>query len=188
MSQRFVFTPTAMSGLFVIQRLPLQDSRGSFERVFCAESFAPLGLEKPIVQINRSISRQPGTVRGLHYQEPPFAEVKMVSCLQGEVYDVAVDIRTDSPTFLQWHGESLSAENGKSLFIPEGFAHGFQTKTADCELLYFHSEAYVPEAEGGLHPLDPSLQIDWPLTITEMSDRDQQREYLNASSYMGGQI
>jgi dTDP-4-dehydrorhamnose 3,5-epimerase len=173
MSDRFDFDSTSLEGLKLISRKPLQDARGSFERIFCAEDFQEVGLQRPVVQINRSVTLKSGTVRGMHFQYPPHAETKIVSCLRGEIFDVAVDIRSGSPTFLKWHGEVLSAENQKSLLIPEGFAHGFQALTDDCELLYLHTALYFPESEGALNPLDPVLDIRWPLPVSEMSDRDR---------------
>jgi dTDP-4-dehydrorhamnose 3,5-epimerase len=116
----------------------------------------------------------------MHFQYPPHAETKIVSCLKGEIFDVAVDIRSDSATFLRWHGEALSAANGKSLLIPEGFAHGFQTLTDDCEVLYLHTAPYAPSKEGALNLRDPHLGITWPLAITEMSDRDRSYPFLSA--------
>ena len=124
------------------------------------------------MQVNHTLTAKRGTVRGLHFQCPPYAETKLVNCLRGEVFDVAVDLRQGSPTFLQWHAEILTANNHKTLLIPEGFAHGFQTLTEDCELLYFHTAAYQPSAEGGLNAQDPRLDIDWPTTVTELSARD----------------
>ncbi len=129
MSIRFDFVSTPIEGLKVIQRKPLEDERGLFERLFCGEDFRAVGLDKSIIQINRSLTLKQGTVRGMHFQHPPYAETKIVSCLKGKVFDVAVDIRSGSPTFRHWHGEVLSQENNKSLLIPEGFAHGFQTLT-----------------------------------------------------------
>lgn len=167
------FIKTPIAGLAVVQRNPLEDSRGFFSRFYCANEFATLGFEKPIQQINHTYTVKAGAVRGMHLQYPPHAEVKMVSCLRGEVFDVAVDLRQDSPTFLQWHAEVLSAANRRSLLIPEGFAHGFQTLTNDCELIYLHTAPYVKEAESALNVTDPQLNIKWPLEITEMSDRDR---------------
>ena len=118
-----------------VQRQPLQDARGLFERMFCADELAAAGWTQPIAQINHSVTRQRGSVRGLHYQRPPHAEMKLVSCLRGEVWDVAVDLRAGSPTFLQWHAEHLSPSNACALLIPPGFAHGFQALTDDAELL-----------------------------------------------------
>lgn len=180
MSARFDFTPTPLAGLIVIRRKPIEDERGIFERVFCAEEMREAGLEKPIVQINHSLTRRKGTVRGIHFQYPPHTETKIVSCMKGEVFDVAVDLRTGSPTFLHWHGEVLSAKNGTSLLIPEGFAHGFQTLVDDCELLYFHTMPYTPHAEGALNAQDPLLGITWPHSIGDMSDRDRSHPFLSS--------
>jgi dTDP-4-dehydrorhamnose 3,5-epimerase len=109
----------------------------------------------------------------MHFQRPPYEESKFVSCLRGAVFDVAVDLRPDSLTYLRWHGEVLSAENARSMMIPGGFAHGFQALTKDCELIYLHDRAYAPEAESGLNPLDPALNISWPLEVAQLSDRDR---------------
>lgn len=170
---RFDFHATPLSGLAVIQRKPIEDDRGFFCRFYCAEEFRETGFWKPIAQINHTFTREKGSVRGLHFQHPPHAETKIVICIKGEIFDVAVDLRKGSPTFLRWHGEKLSASNRKSLLVPEGFAHGFQTLTEDCELIYLHSASYSPEAEGGLNVLDPRLAIDWPLGIAELSERDR---------------
>jgi len=172
-NSRFDFHPTPLEGLWIVQRKPIDDPRGFFCRFFCAEEFQAAGLEKPIVQINHTYTIKRGAVRGLHFQYPPYMEGKVVSCLRGEVYDVAVDIRKDSPTFLHWHGEILSAANQKSLLIPEGFAHGFQTLTENCELIYLHVEVFHPQAEGALHVEDPRIGIIWPLSVAELSERDR---------------
>lgn len=172
MSGRFDIRETALEGLKVLTRKPVGDSRGYLERMFCADDLTDILSGRVIVQINRTLTREAGTIRGLHFQRPPAAEMKFVSCLQGEVFDVAIDLRPDSGTFLAWHGERLTAENGRTLAIPEGFAHGFQTLTPDCVLLYLHTATYTPSAEGGLNGLDPRLGISWPLPVGEMSDRD----------------
>jgi dTDP-4-dehydrorhamnose 3,5-epimerase len=164
----------------VVQRRPIEDQRGFFCRFFCAEEFQQVGLLKPIAQINHTYTKKKGAVRGLHFQNPPYAECKIVSCLQGEVYDVAVDIRKGSPTFLHWHGEIISAANKRSFFIPEGFAHGFQTLTENCELLYLHSETFLPQAEGALHVADPRLGVVWPITVRELSERDRTHPFINS--------
>ena len=177
-SSRFEFALTPLSGLTVVQRKPIEDDRGFFCRFYCAEEFGEAGFRKPIAQINHTFTWMKGAVRGLHFQYPPHAEAKVVSCLKGEVFDVAVDLRKGSPTFLGWHGEILSAVNQKTLLIPEGFAHGFQTLTEDCELLYLHSESYRPEAEGALNVADPRLAIKWLLRISEISDRDHKHPML----------
>ena len=127
---------------------------------------------QPIAQINHTHTKRSGTVRGLHYQKSPYSEMKLVSCLRGAVWDVAVDIRSGSPTFLQWFAQNLSADNGYALLIPQGFAHGFQALTDDVELMYCHSAAYANGYEAGLNPLDPRLAVKWPLAVTEMSARD----------------
>ncbi|MEO5343594.1 MAG: dTDP-4-dehydrorhamnose 3,5-epimerase [Gammaproteobacteria bacterium SHHR-1] len=161
-----------LPGLKQVQRRHLGDSRGFLTRIFCAEELAEAGWTRPIAQINHSYTAKKGSLRGMHFQRPPHAEMKLVTCIRGEVWDVAVDLRSDSPTFLRWHAERLSVENGCALLIPEGFAHGFQTLTDDAELLYCHSAAYAAQAEGGVNPTDPRLAIPWPLTITELSAKD----------------
>jgi len=179
MNGRFVFHPTPLSGLILMERLPIGDSRGFLERMFCEEELAPLTGGKRIHQINRTLTAAAGTVRGMHYQRPPHAEVKLVTCLRGRVFDVAVDLRRDSPTFLQWHGEILDGATQKTLAIPEGFAHGFQTLTENCEMLYFHTAAYHPDAEAGLNPVDPTLGIAWPLPPSGLSPRDTSHPLLD---------
>lgn len=170
---RFDFIPTPLAGLIRVQRKAIEDARGFLSRFYCAEAFAEAGIDKTIAQINHTLTRRKGAVRGLHFQHPPYAETKLVSCLHGEIFDVAVDLRQGSPTFLHWHGALLSAENRQSLLIPEGFAHGFQALSDDCELLYLHTAAYCPEAEGALNIADPKLGIVWPLAMTEISERDR---------------
>ncbi len=172
MSPRFDVFDTPLQHLRLIQRKPIGDERGYLERMFCVEEFRKLMPGKSIVQINRTRTAKRGAVRGLHFQFQPHAETKIVSCLRGEVFDVAVDLRPGSPTFLRWHAEILSADNHKTLLIPEGFAHGFQSLAEDCELLYFHTAAWQPSAEGGLNAKDPTLDIHWPMAVTELSSRD----------------
>lgn len=162
-----------------MERRPIKDQRGFFSRFFCAEEFGEAGFSKCIAQINHSHTIKKGAVRGLHFQYPPHAEAKIVSCLRGEVFDVAVDIRKGSPTFLKWHGEILSAVNQRSLLIPEGFAHGFQTLTENCELIYLHSAPFHAEAEGGLHVNDPGIGIAWPIAIMDLSERDRSQPFIS---------
>lgn len=176
---RFIISDTPLPGLKLIERQQLVDARGFLARIFCADEFAAIGWHRPIVQINHTSTARQGTVRGMHFQHPPHAEMKLVSCLRGEVWDVAVDIRLGSPTFLHWYGAVLSAENCRALLIPEGFAHGFQTLSDAVELLYCHSAAYLAEAEEGLNPQDPELAIDWPLPVTEISDRDRSHPFIH---------
>lgn len=179
MNARFDVTDTDLPGLKVLERKPIGDSRGFFERLFCSSELAGVFGGGPIVQINHTLTRDRGVVRGMHFQHPPHAEIKLVSCLHGEVFDVAIDLRRGSPTFMHWHAEVLSEKNHRSLAIPMGFAHGFQTLTDDCEMLYLHSAAHHPPAEGGIHPADPRIAVEWPLEIREMSGRDASRRFLD---------
>jgi dTDP-4-dehydrorhamnose 3,5-epimerase len=172
MSNRFDIQSTLLSGLQIVTRKPLGDHRGYLERLFCVDELREIFGARRIVQINHTLTQKKGMVRGMHFQYSPHAEMKLVSCLRGEVFDVAVDLRKNSPTFLYWYGEILSANNHKTLAIPEGFAHGFQTLTDDCEMLYLHTAAYAPNAESGLNPQDAKLAIAWPLPIAEVSPRD----------------
>lgn len=173
MMARLDFFNTPLAGLMLVQRKPIEDARGFLSRFYCVEEFRYAGMNEPISQINHTFTRQKGAVRGLHYQKPPHAENKIVSCLRGEVFDVAVDLRKNSPTFLHWHGEILSAQNHRSMLVPEGFAHGFQALTEDCELIYLHTVPYVQKAEAALNVTDTRLGIIWPLAIAELSDRDR---------------
>ena len=173
MSARFTFHSTPLAGLTLLDRKPISDERGFLERLFCSDEFAAMGIQLPVRQVNRTLTRRKGTVRGMHFQFPPHAETKLVTCLAGKVFDVAIDLRKGSPTFLKWHGEELSAVNHRSVLIPAGFAHGLQTLDDDCELLYVHSAAYAAEAEGGIHPREPKIGVAWPLAIAEISVRDR---------------
>ena len=178
---RFEIQSTPLGGLKVIQRKAVGDERGFLSRVFCSQELAAAGWAWPIAQINHTLTKIPGTMRGMHFQFPPRAEAKLVSCLRGAVWDVAVDIRQGSPTFLQWHAEELSQANERALLIPPGFAHGFQTIEPDSELLYLHSELYDPASEGALNPSDPALAIPWPREISIISEKDSNRAMLEPS-------
>ena len=175
---RFDFIQTPLAGLKLVVRQRLGDSRGFLSRLFCAEELAAAGWIKPVAQVNHTFTARRGTVRGMHFQRPPHAEMKLVSCIRGEVWDVAVDVRAGSPTFMRWHAERLSADNGRALLIPEGFAHGFQTLTDGVELLYCHSAAYAAEAEAGLRFDDPALHITWQLESIDLSSRDKNHPLL----------
>ncbi|HDX8401726.1 dTDP-4-dehydrorhamnose 3,5-epimerase family protein [Aeromonas dhakensis] len=181
---RFTITSLPLSGLKLIKRQPLGDQRGYFSRLFCANELAAAGWHRPIVQLNHTYTDQCGTVRGLHFQHSPHLEMKLVTCLQGKVWDLAVDLRRDSSTYLCWHAEILSAQNNCSLLIPEGFAHGFQTLSDKVELLYCHSEFYSPETESGLNIFDPRLSIDWPLPPHNLSVRDEAFPFID-DTYFG---
>jgi len=184
MAERFIFSKTQLPRVWIAERKYFEDDRGSFGRLFCANEFKEIGLKKQIVQINHSITKKKGTVRGLHYQHPPHADLKIVSCLNGEIFDVAVDLRYGSKTFLSWHGERLSSENKKSLVIPEGFAHGFQALSNDCEMIYLHTEFYNKESEGGFNVNDKKITIDWPLKIGNLSEKDKKLPFIG-DEYMG---
>jgi dTDP-4-dehydrorhamnose 3,5-epimerase len=169
---RFSITDLPLAGLKLIERQRIGDRRGFLSRLFCAEELAAASWHKPIAQINHTHTALRGTVRGMHYQHPPHAEMKLVTCIQGEVWDVVVDLRAGSPTFMSCHAEILSADNNRALLIPEGFAHGFQALSDNVSLLYCHSAAHSPNAEATLNVKDPSLAINWPLVIIELSLRD----------------
>lgn len=170
---------TPLSGVRIVTRTMRGDARGRFARLFCARELADAGWTKPVAQVNHSLTARKGAVRGMHYQNPPHAEMKLVTCTRGRVYDVVVDVRAGSPTFLQTFGLELSAAEPRSLLIPEGVAHGFQTLTEDCELLYLHTEFYAPEAEAGLLVDDPRLAIPWPLPLVARSERDGRHPLLS---------
>jgi dTDP-4-dehydrorhamnose 3,5-epimerase len=170
---------TPLSDLVVVQRKPIEDERGFLSRLFCSEELQAPGWSGEVKQINHTLTQDVGVVRGMHYQIPPKAEAKLVSCIRGAVWDVALDLRKNSPTFLKWHAQEISAANKRALLIPPGFAHGFQSLTADCELIYLHSEAYSVGLERGLMPLDPLFKISWPLQISFMSQRDSNHPLLD---------
>jgi len=167
-----IFTETVLKGSFVIGLEPYVDERGWFARTYCKNEFSKIGHQKEWVQLNHSFTSQTGTIRGMHYQLPPFSEIKLVRCIAGAVYDVIIDIRKDSATFLQYVGVELSVANKKMIYIPEGFAHGFQALTDDCELIYHHSQFYTAGIEGGLRYDEPKINIKWPLQVTSISQRD----------------
>lgn len=166
-------TETNIPGVCVVETTVHRDERGAFARLFCRESLRDVIGDRQILQINHSRTRSPGAVRGLHFQHPPQAEMKFVRCVRGQVWDVVVDLRADSPTFLQWHAETLDGESLKMIVIPEGCAHGFQALEADSEMMYLHTATYQLAYEGGLLHNDPALGISWPLHVTEVSARDR---------------
>ena len=172
MIRNFNIKKTKIDGLNIITIKRKLDSRGYLDRLFCEREFNTFLNKKRIVQINRTFTKKKGFVRGLHYQKTPFREIKFVTCISGEVYDLAVDIRKNSKTFLKYHGEVLSKKNKKIMLIPEGFAHGFQTLSKNCELLYFHTQFYSKKSEDGIRIDDPKLKILLPKKISGMSKRD----------------
>lgn len=164
--------PGTSGGPVLLGRTPRTDERGVFARIFCAEALAEIGWPGPVAQINHSRTACRGTVRGLHFQLPPHAEAKLVVCIRGAVFDIAVDIRENSPVRYSHAAAELSAETATAMYLPEGFAHGFQALTDDVELVYVHSAAYNAAAEAGLRHDDPGLRIAWPLPVTGLSARD----------------
>lgn len=175
---KFFIQSTPIADLKIIKHEPIKDGRGFFDRFFCQDIFDPLMQKKTIRQINYTFTKKRGTVRGFHFQYPPYAEIKIITCLKGKVWDVAVDLRKGSPTFFKHHSVILAEDNLQSFFIPEGFAHGFQTLTPDCKMLYLHTADYTKEQEFGLNAIDPLLGIDWPEPIAERSERDSKLEMI----------
>ena len=171
---------TSILGLMVVEATPHIDNRGAFTRLYCEDELANLIGPRRIVQINHSLTAIIGAVRGLHYQRPPHAEMKLVRCLKGRVWDVAVDLRHNSPTFLSWHAEELTPTSARMMVIPEGFAHGFQVLEPGSELLYLHTAFYTLSSEGGLCHDDPRLAIHWPLAVTDLSARDAAYPLINS--------
>lgn len=166
------FTPLPLEGAYEVDLERREDARGFFARTYCAGEFSALGLCTEWVQMNLSFTRQRGSLRGLHFQRPPMAEVKLVRAVRGRVLDVIVDLRDGSATYGTWCTVTLDADQRNAIYIPKGFAHGFQTLIDDAELHYSHSTAYAPGHEGGVHPLDPDLAIKWPLEPRNLSERD----------------
>ncbi len=167
--------PTSISGVHLIELTPHEDERGFFARRFCARELAGLGLNLNIAQINSAYNHLAGTLRGMHWQEAPHSEVKVVTCTRGAAWDVILDLRRDSPTFKQWIGVELSQENRRAVYIPEGCAHGYQTLLDATELLYLMSEFFEPSAARGARFDDPSFKIRWPLPVSCISEKDRCR-------------
>ncbi len=166
------FVPTAVPPVTIVELEPFRDERGWFARAFCAREFADAGLTPVTAQTNLSHNVEAGTVRGLHWQAAPAEEAKLVRCVRGAIYDVAVDVREGSPTYLQWVGVELTADDGRALHVPQGFAHGFQTLEDDTLVIYQVGEFYTPGAERGLRHDDPAIGITWPRAVTSISDKD----------------
>ncbi len=181
MSGRFVCESTPLSGLKRLIRTVSRDERGAFERLFCQEELAACFGDKQVSQINLSSTVEVGAVRGLHFQYHPFAETKLITCTRGEIFDVAVDIRRSSNTFLCWFGIKLSEKENTSLLIPEGFAHGFQVLQPNSQVLYLHSAPYAADSQGVINALDPKINISWPLEIGVRSKRDTEQPPLDDS-------
>lgn len=167
-----VFRRTELDGLVEITRTPREDARGRFARIFDSRDLLGVGWQWPVAHVNFSETAGAGTVRGLHYQAPPSTEAKLVTCVRGEIWDVAVDVRTGSPTFLEWCARTLSGDRLNSMLVPPGFAHGFQAMSDHVSVMYLHSTAYAPQDERGLQAEDERLGVAWPLPVCRMSARD----------------
>ena len=176
-----IIHPTPIADLVIAESKFFKDKRGAFGRLFCEQELSSVIGRRKIVQINHSCTEAVGAVRGLHFQYAPHAEIKLVRCLKGKVWDVAVDLRPNSPSYKRWYAQELSPQNSNMMVIPEGFAHGFQVLEECSELLYLHTAFYKPEAEGGLRHDDPALSITWPLPVTDISARDSSHAYINNS-------
>lgn len=174
-----IFHPTHLKGAFTVELEPFSDERGWFARTFCKTEFNAIGHTAEWVQLNHSCTLYSGTIRGMHYQLPPFGEIKLVRCIAGSIYDVIIDLRAGSPTFLNHYGTELSAANKRMIYIPEGFAHGFQALTDGAELIYHHSQFYTPGVEGGIRFDEPLAGINWPLEARHVSERDLVHPYLD---------
>lgn len=167
------FTETSLKGAYLIEPERVEDERGFFARSFCQHEFADHGLISTFVQCNISFNNKKGTLRGMHYQTDPFPETKLVRCTRGKIFDVIIDLRPESVSFKEWFGVELSAQNRSMLYIPNGFAHGFQTLSDEAELFYQMSEFYHPECARGVRWNDGAFAIDWPLAVSMISEKDQ---------------
>ncbi len=176
-----IFQQTSLPGAYIIELETFRDERGLFARTYCQREFETIGHHREFVQFNHSRTKETGTVRGMHFQHPPHAEIKLIRCIRGRVYDVIVDLRKGSPTFLKHIGLELSEENMRMIYVPEGFAHGFQTLEDNTELIYHHTAFYAPRSEGGFSFNDPTVGINWPLPATVVSDKDRNQEALGPS-------
>lgn len=172
------FTKVNIKGVYIMEPSPVADNRGSFSRIFCEKELHEIGHRDHIVQINHSMNKEQGTLRGLHYQLMPASEIKIVKCIKGAIFDVVVDVRRGSDTFLSWYGQELTEKNMKLMYIPKGFAHGFQTLKPNSEIIYFSSEFYTPEKERGLNYKDPALDIQWPMPVSCISERDSSHAFI----------
>lgn len=172
------YNQTTIDGAYEVYSLPNSDERGSLERLFCERELWQILCDKYIKQINYSKTALKGTIRGLHYQKSPHLEAKLIRCVQGEVWDVMVDLRKNSKTWLHWYATKLGPELNKSIFIPEGCAHGFQALTDNVEMLYCHTANYEPASEGGIAYNDPAIGVDWPVEITYISARDKSHPFV----------
>lgn len=168
-----IFNKTELNDAYVIELERLEDQRGFFARAYCADEFKEHDITLPVVQANVSFNRKEGTLRGMHHQAEPFGEAKLVRCTKGKIFDVIVDLRHDSHSYREWLGVELSEQNRRMLYVPESFAHGFITLEDDTEVTYQVSEFYTPEAEKGIRWDDPAFNIDWPIDVEVISEKDK---------------
>jgi dTDP-4-dehydrorhamnose 3,5-epimerase len=181
MTRRLEFKETPLAGVQVLGRIVSTDPRGCFERLFCQDELEHALGKRRIAQINLSSTKVVGAVRGLHFQYPPCAETKIITCVKGAVFDVALDVRRSSRTFLQWFGVRLSEDSHSSFLIPEGFAHGFQVLSPDSQLLYIHTAPFAPNSQGVINALDPAVNINWPIPVTQRSDQDTLQPFIDGT-------
>ena len=183
-----LFHPLPLKGAYLIDLNKQGDDRGFFARFFCQKEFKDLGIDINVTQVNNSLSKDKGTLRGLHYQLPPKQEDKIVRCLSGSIYDVIIDLRPESPTFKQHYGATLSAENRTMMLVPKGFAHAFLTLEKNTEVIYLVTETYSPELERGIRWNDPEFNIQWPIPPAIISDKDQQHPNFSLSYHLNQQL
>jgi dTDP-4-dehydrorhamnose 3,5-epimerase len=176
-----IFTELELKGAFLVEVKKMEDERGFFGRAWCQNEFTDHGLNPNFVQLNTSFSRKKGTIRGMHYQVDPYQEVKFIRCTRGRIWDVIIDLRPESPTFMKWTGNELTADNYRMVYVPENFAHGFITLEDNSEVYYPVSQVYTPGAERGLRYNDPLFKIKWPIDVTMVSDKDKNHEDFNLS-------
>ena len=179
---KLTITETPLKGLYIVETNAFIDHRGAFARWFCEEELAKILGKRHIKNVNFSRTVKKGSIRGMHFQKPPHSEMKLVRCIKGKVFDVAIDLRSDSKTYLQWHGVELSAEKMNMFAIPEGFAHGFQSLDDNVEMLYLHTEFYNRESEDALRYNDTKLNIQWPMQITELSEKDANHPFIDSNT------
>ena len=182
-----IFRETSLKGAYIIELKPFTDDRGLFARTFCKKEFQEIDHDQEFVQFNHSMTLKKGSVRGMHYQLPPFTEIKLIRCIRGSVYDVIIDIRKDSPTFLQYYSAELSERNMLSFYIPQGFAHGFQTLEDNTHLIYHHTAYYTPGYEAAIRYSDPAVGINWPMPVSVITEKDLNHDLLK-NSFKGIQL
>jgi len=176
-----IFRETPLKGAYIIELKPYTDDRGLFVRTYCKNEFSEIRHDQEFVQFNHSVTNQKGTIRGMHYQVPPYSETKLIRCVRGSVHDVIIDLRKDSSTFLKFTAVELSEQNMLSLYIPRGFAHGFQTLEDNSQLIYHHTAYYTPGYEAGIRYNDPAIGIKWPLPVSVITQKDLNHNLLNNS-------